>query len=94
MNPGCPRPAQRLFNVPLATTSDKLELVMCALADRFDLAGVSITVTFITYGEHAVDANDVQPAADDARARIQADVDETCGFFVTPVARSQGIAPA
>jgi capsid assembly protease len=29
--------AQRLFNVPLAITPDKLELVMAALADRFGL---------------------------------------------------------
>jgi capsid assembly protease len=38
MKPDYPHLAQRLFNVPLAITPDKLELVMCALADRFGLA--------------------------------------------------------
>ncbi|CAG9264772.1 Protease 4 [Burkholderia diffusa] len=32
-----PRLAQRLFNVPLAITPDKLEIVVAALADRFGL---------------------------------------------------------
>lgn len=38
MKPDYPHLAQRLFNVPLAITPDKLEIVMAALADRFGLA--------------------------------------------------------
>ncbi|MFP4891232.1 S49 family peptidase [Paraburkholderia sp. EG304] len=38
MKPDYPHLAQRLFNVPLAITPGKIEIVMAAIADRFGLA--------------------------------------------------------
>ncbi|MFP4895814.1 S49 family peptidase [Paraburkholderia sp. EG304] len=38
MKPDYPHLAQRLFNVPLAITPSKIEIVMAAIADRFGLA--------------------------------------------------------
>ncbi|WP_028210773.1 S49 family peptidase [Paraburkholderia mimosarum] len=38
MTPDYPHLAQRLFNVPLAITPGKIEIVMAAIADRFGLA--------------------------------------------------------
>jgi hypothetical protein len=38
MTPNYPHLAQRLFNVPLAITPGKVEVIMAALADRMGLA--------------------------------------------------------
>lgn len=58
------------------------------------LTSAGITVTLITYGAHKADANDVQPLADDARARIQADVDAVGELFNATVARNRNLTPA
>ncbi|MEM5372844.1 transglycosylase SLT domain-containing protein [Paraburkholderia azotifigens] len=61
------------------------------------LTAAGITVTLITYGAHKADANDMQPLADDARMRIQADVDAVAvymagGFVASIVSAGVGIA--
>ena len=56
------------------------------------LTAAGITVTLITYGARKADGSDVQPLADDARARIQADVDAVGELFVATVARNRNLS--
>ncbi|WP_233869669.1 S49 family peptidase [Paraburkholderia adhaesiva] len=58
------------------------------------LTAAGITVTLITYGARKADASDVQPLSDEARARIQADVDTVGELFVATVARNRALTPA
>ncbi|QCP54410.1 S49 family peptidase [Trinickia violacea] len=58
------------------------------------LAAAGITVTLITYGSRKADVNDVQPLSNDARARIQSDVDAVGELFVATVARNRNLTPA
>ncbi|WP_244304955.1 S49 family peptidase [Paraburkholderia phymatum] len=56
------------------------------------LEGAGVTVTLIAYGKHKADAHETQPLADDARARIQADVNAVGEMFVAAVARYRGLS--
>jgi signal peptide peptidase SppA len=58
------------------------------------LTEAGITVTLITYGERKADANDVQPLSEDARERIQQDVNTVGELFVSTVARNRGLSAA
>ncbi len=56
------------------------------------LEKVGIKVTLIAYGDHKVDGNPYEPLSDDARAKIQADVNRTGDKFTTAVARGRGVS--
>ena len=58
------------------------------------LTQAGITVTLIAYGEHKADGNDVQPLSDEARERIQGDVNTVGELFVSTVARNRDLTPA
>ncbi|WP_233854198.1 S49 family peptidase [Paraburkholderia sp. HD33-4] len=55
------------------------------------LASQGITVTLITSGVRKGDGNEFQPLADEARAAIQADVNEVAELFFATVARNRGL---
>lgn len=48
-------------------------------------------VTFITYGDRKAEGNPYEPLADDARARIQSEIDKMGRLFVETVARNRGM---
>ncbi|WP_236074823.1 S49 family peptidase [Paraburkholderia nemoris] len=58
------------------------------------LTDAGLTVTLITYGERKADGNEFQPLADEAYARIKADVDAVGELFVATVARNRGLSAA
>lgn len=52
---------------------------------------MGLDITFIFAGAHKVDGNPEEPLSDDAKARIQARVDELYDVFVSSVARNRGL---
>jgi ClpP class serine protease len=60
------------------------------MSRRLDAEG--ITVTLVHAGAHKVDGRPEMPLSDDARARLQAEVDATAGLFHRTVARNRGHA--
>jgi ClpP class serine protease len=60
------------------------------ISRRLDAEGV--TVTLVHAGAHKVDARPEMPLSDDARARLQAEVDATVDLFHRTVARNRGHA--
>lgn len=58
------------------------------------LTSAGIAVTIIQYGERKSDGNEFNPLSDEARARIQADVDAMGELFVETVARNRGLSTA
>lgn len=50
-----------------------------------------VDFTFIYAGDRKIDGNDVQPLSDEARKRIQGDIDKHYDLFVKTVARNRGI---
>lgn len=55
------------------------------------LADAGIEITFIYAGKHKKDGNPYEALSEDAKARIQARIDETYGVFCGSVARNRGI---
>lgn len=53
-----------------------------------------VKITFIHAGKHKVDGNYTEPLSDDAKARIQAHVDELYGIFVASVAKNRNMDEA
>lgn len=53
-----------------------------------------VKTTFISAGKHKVDGNQFEPLSDDARAAIQARVDDTYGMFIRDVANGRGVSEA
>lgn len=58
------------------------------------LAALGVTKTYIAAGEHKVELNDTTPLTDEARARIQAGVDEAYAMFVGDIAKGRGASTA
>ncbi len=52
---------------------------------------MGMAYTFIFAGAHKVDGNPEEPLSDDAKARIQARIDELYDVFVSSVARNRGM---
>lgn len=63
-----------------------------------DLSGMleaeGVNVTILSAGEFKTEGNPYEPLGDEARAAIQARVDEYYGMFVTAVARNRGVGVA
>ncbi|ALK31396.1 S49 family peptidase [Burkholderia plantarii] len=57
---------------------------------KLDKAGVKVTL--ITAGDRKADGNQVQPLSNEARTRLQADVDAMGRLFVATVARNRGMS--
>lgn len=74
-----PHLAQRLFNVPLAITPDKLEVVMAAMADRMGLSQL-----FRANGDVMAFDDDWGISSDEPRGR-EAAYDNVQGIAVIPV---------
>lgn len=55
------------------------------------LTQAGIAVTLIAYGDRKTDANECRPLSKEARARIQADVDNMGELFVATVARNRNL---
>jgi signal peptide peptidase SppA len=55
---------------------------------------VGIKKTLISAGKFKTDGHPYEPLGDDARARIQAHVDEAYGMFIRAVARNRNVAQA
>lgn len=53
-----------------------------------------INVTMISAGKYKVEGNPFEPLSDEAKARIQAQVDEVYALFVRDVARGRGVSPS
>lgn len=69
--------------------------VYCAHSDysaAYEAAGVRNTL--IRAGKYKVEANPWEPLTDEARAAIQATVDDYYGMFVAAVAKGRGTTPA
>jgi signal peptide peptidase SppA len=58
------------------------------------LAEAGYEVTYIYAGKHKVEGNPFEPLGDDARARIQARIDNLYSIFVSTVARNRGLDEA
>jgi capsid assembly protease len=58
------------------------------------LGQAGIEVTLVTYGARKADGADVLPLSKEARARLQADVDQVGELFVATVARNRGMSAA
>lgn len=54
-------------------------------------ADFGVKITFIHAGKHKVDGNHTEPLSDDAKARIQARIDEMYDVFVASVAKNRGL---
>ena len=55
---------------------------------------IGIKTTYIHAGKYKVEGNPDEPLGDEARAHIQASVDEAYGLFVGDVARGRGVTAA
>jgi signal peptide peptidase SppA len=53
-----------------------------------------VKVTLISAGKYKVEGNPFEPLSDDAKAFMQARVDDAYGQFVKDVARGRGVSPA
>jgi len=62
------------------------------LSKLLEQAGV--TVTLISAGAHKTDGNPYEPLSEDARANIQARVDDVYGQFIEDVAKGRGVTVA
>ncbi|CAG9248551.1 Head-tail preconnector protein GP5 [Burkholderia diffusa] len=79
MNHDYPHLATRLFNVPLAITPDKLEIVMAALADRFGITRLMRADGSVLLFDGAFDA------ADSGEPAIERSYEVIEGVAVIPV---------
>lgn len=69
--------------------------VMCMHVDFSKaLSGSGIVVTFIQHGERKTDGASEKPLADEARARLQNDIDAMGDLFIQTVARNRGMPAA
>ncbi len=69
--------------------------VMCMHVDFSKaLSGAGVAVTYIQYGDRKTDGAPEKPLADEARARIQADIDAMGELFVETVARNRNLTVA
>jgi signal peptide peptidase SppA len=57
------------------------------------LAQEGVKVTLVSFGANKTEGNPYEPLSDDARATIQASVDEYGEMFVDAVARGRGVSP-
>jgi len=55
---------------------------------------IGINPTYIFAGKYKVEGNPDQPLSDEARAHLQATVDDVYNLFVGDVAKGRGVAPA
>jgi signal peptide peptidase SppA len=58
------------------------------------LEQAGVTVTLISAGQRKTDGNPYEPLSDDARANIQARVDDVYGQFIEDVAKGRGVTTA
>ncbi len=80
-----------------ASTSSQIGAigVFCEHADISGmLAKAGIKITLIAHGENKVAGNPYEPLSDDARADLQAQVDQVGDWFDTAVARGRGVSMA
>ena len=53
-----------------------------------------VKVTLVSAGKYKTEGNEFEPLSDEARAALQARVDEYYGMFVKAVARNRGVSPS
>ncbi|WP_233863491.1 S49 family peptidase [Paraburkholderia adhaesiva] len=58
------------------------------------LTDAGLKVTFVTSGDRKLDGYPQLPLSDEARERMQADIDTTADLFIATVARNRDISPA
>jgi len=69
--------------------------VLLGRRDRAEsgLAAEGKKLTFIHAGKYKVEGNSAEPLSDEARATIQAMVDQAYGVMVKSIARNRGVSP-
>jgi capsid assembly protease len=86
--------AADLIIVPRTGGVGSIGIVCCHMDFSKALSGAGVGVTFIQYGAQKTESAPEKPLSDDAKGRLQADVDQMGEIFVETVARNRGMTAA